>query len=106
MTEEPEVILEPGDPGYVAPAPEGEEPSQAVPPPPAQDLRLIPEKGESDAEFMARTHNTVVDSQSPADIVPNWPQISMGPQPTEGETPPEEGQEAVPEEPPAEEAKA
>lgn len=72
-TPEPEVILEPGDPGYVAPEAEA-----AVPSPPGEDLRLLPEKGETDAEFLARTRTTTVLSQSPTDIVPNKPQISMG----------------------------
>lgn len=72
-TPEPEVILEPGDPGYVAPETKVEEPG-----PPGQDLRILPEKGETDAEFLARTRNTPVVSQSPTDIVPNTPQISLG----------------------------
>lgn len=93
MSETPEVILEPGDPGYVAPTTEPSTPAQqeqtdvlapgpneglGAPALPGEDLRAYPEKGESDAEFLARSRNTVVNSQSPTDIVPNTPQISLG----------------------------
>lgn len=79
-----EVILEPGDPGYVdpnAPAPEagvGEAPA-------GQDLQFVRQPGEDDATFAARTRNVAVISESPTDIVPNTPQITMGTQvPVEG----------------------
>jgi len=81
-----EVILEPGDPGYVdpnAPAPEPEEV------PAGADLQHVRQPGETDADFAARTRGVVVESQSPTDIVPNTPQISMG------ERVPVEGQEGV-----------
>lgn len=98
---EPEVILEPGDPGYVdpnAPPPE-EAPLVAEEVPPPQDLTHVQQPGESDAEFMQRTRTTVVDSQSPLDIVPNQPQIVMSNQePTPEEPPPDETEpEAEPE---------
>lgn len=74
-----EIILEPGDPGYVdpnaPPAPAG------APADSGQDLRHVPERGETDAEFQVRTRNLVVDSQHPADIVPNTPQIRMTTEP-------------------------
>lgn len=96
-----EVILEPGDPGYVEPGtqtdasgqpiqnqpettPGPDEPLGAIAPP-GEDLQHVRERGEGDAEFAARTRNVVVESQSPTDIVPNTPQISMGPRvPVEG----------------------
>lgn len=88
MTEEPtdegEVILEPGDPGYVPP--EGAEPVPAdqggpialEPAPPGRDLQHERNPRESDAEFLARTRHVAVESTSPTDIVPNTPQITMG----------------------------
>lgn len=86
MTETPEeeVILEPGDPGYVPPEgtepvpPEEGGPITAVPAPPGQDLQHERGPRESDAEFLARTRGVAVNSQSPTDIVPNTPQITMG----------------------------
>lgn len=126
-----EVVLEPGDPGYVEPLadtpptdpdavpPEGGEGAAApVEVPPGEDLTFQREPGESDAEFMARTRNVAVVSQSPSDIVPNTPQSTMGVQvPVEGSegklvtsVPAEviiaaEAEEEAPaEEPPAEEA--
>lgn len=85
-TPAPEIILEPGDPGYVDPnaptvAPtEGEVPPDegGVHAPPGEDLQHVQQPGESDADFAARTRGVVVDSQSPADIVPNTPQATMG----------------------------
>jgi len=89
---ETETILEPGDPGYVdptaaqnqpvlepAPAPAGSE-GAAAPAPPGQDLRPMPNPGETEAEYLARTRNVAVESRSPTDIVPNRPQITFGPQ--------------------------
>jgi len=76
------VVLEPGDEGYVEPQ-AGETgtvldaqpmPPDAEPPPEPQDLTYQKEAGESDAEFLIRSR-TVVESQSPTDIVPNTPQI-------------------------------
>ena len=128
MTETPPqeegVILEPGDPGYVAPegaqtqetttqtdvtAPGPNDPLGAPAPgpndqpggytdpserppdeprvqtvpnseevPAGEDLQHVQQPGETDAEFAARTRGTVVDSQSPTDIVPNTPQITIG----------------------------
>ena len=101
-----QIVLEPGDEGYVEPAPSSEysstsriestrpdapgpqvgvEPLEGeVPPtedvPPPQDLTFEKEPGESDAEFAERSRNTVVVSENPGDIVPNMPQITMGPQ--------------------------
>lgn len=85
-----EIILEPGDPGYVdpnAPAPEpaGAE-GAAAPAPPGQNLEHQRNPGETEAEFQSRTRNVVVESQSPSDTVPNTPQI----RPFPVETPPEE----------------
>lgn len=103
-TEDPEIILEPGDPGYVEPdnatgtTPEDAAntpkthnqeldedvvapgPNETMPPPaePAEDLTHVQQVGESDAEFMQRTRGVVVDSQSPSDIVPNTAQTTMG----------------------------
>lgn len=93
-----QVILEPGDPGYVEPLadtppsdpdavpPEGGEGATApVEVPPGEDLTFQRLPGESDAEFMARTRGVAVVSQSPSDIVPNTPQSTMGVQvPVEG----------------------
>ena len=89
---ETETILEPGDPGYVdptaaqnqpvlepVPAPAGSE-GAAAPAPPGQDLRPMPNPGETEAEYLARTRNVAVESLSPTDIVPNRPQITFGPQ--------------------------
>jgi hypothetical protein len=77
--EEEEVILEPGDPGYAAtdepPLPDPE------PGPPPQDLRAAPEMEGAYAVAVHAMHTNVVDSQNPADIVPNHPQITMGAQP-------------------------
>jgi hypothetical protein len=173
MTETPQedVILEPGDPGYVAPekdesntqgaeVPEGEgltppptlaeggytDPNQPPPTEPVvastdegevpmgEDLQHVQQPGESDADFAARTRGVVVGSQSPTDIVPNTPQITMGqrvqiegtdppayvgvppefidedqPEAPEGEVPPEGeegGEEPPPEEPVVEETPA
>lgn len=93
---EPEIILEPGDPGYVEPEDAANTPrthnqeldedviapgpNETMPPPaePAEDLTHVQQVGESDAEFMARTRGVVVDSQSPSDIVPNTAQTTMG----------------------------
>ena len=105
-TPDPEIILEPGDPGYVdpnapspatsgaivaepAPVPAGAE-GAAAPAPPGQDLRPVPNPGEDMAEYLDRTRTEVVDSQSPTDIVPNRPQITFGPQQPEGEPAPTE----------------
>ena len=96
-----EVILEPGDPGYVEPGqrsvtgepiddtpetvPGKDEPLGADLAPPGEDLQHVRREGETEAEFAARTRNVVVESTSPTDIVPNTPQISMGPRvPVEG----------------------
>ena len=82
---ETETILEPGDPGYVdpnaspPPVPAGTE-GAAAPAPPGQDLRPMPNPGETEAEYLARTRNVAVESRSPTDIVPNRPQITFGPQ--------------------------
>jgi hypothetical protein len=89
MTDTQDVILEPGDHGYVPsaePVPEaepGEVPNvvvdpTAVPGEAGEDLTHVQQPGESDAEFAARTRGVVVDSQSPTDIVPNMPQTTMG----------------------------
>jgi hypothetical protein len=119
MTEDPnvrtdpatgeQVVLEPGDEGYVEPRTEEAAPVEDVAPP--QDLTLTQEPGESDAEFMQRQRSTPVVSESPGDIVPNVPQITMGNQePVEEEVSPEEGEEISPQsgegEPPAERASA
>lgn len=96
-----QVILEPGDPGYVDPnaptstsgdpidanpetAPGKDEPLGAIAPA-GKDLQHVRQPGESDAEFMARTRNVAVISESPTDIVPNTPQITMGQQVPVGE---------------------
>jgi hypothetical protein len=105
MTEDPnvrtdpatgeQVVLEPGDEGYVESRTEEAAPVEDVAPP--QDLTLTQEPGESDAEFMQRQRSTPVVSESPGDIVPNVPQITMGSQePVEEEAPPEEGEEISP----------
>lgn len=94
-----QVILEPGDPGYVEPqtsvtgepidttpqtVPGSEEPLGG-PAPVGQDLQHVRQPGEDDASFAARTRNVAVISESPTDIVPNTPQITMGEQiPVEG----------------------
>ena len=75
-SDESEIILEPGDPGYVAPT-EGETEPPPDPGPPPQDLRVAPELGGQYAIAVQRMHTTMVDSQNPADIVPNFPQITM-----------------------------
>ena len=82
------------------------EPEQPIgpPPPPGQDLSHVRQPGESEADFMLRTRHAVVDSQSPADIVPNQPQISMGPPapgPEPGPTEPEPQPKPEPEPEPA-----
>lgn len=82
--EEPESSIEPmpdpsgpiGAPAEAGPA--GETAPPAAPAPPGQDLRHQRGVNESDAEFMARTRGVVVQSESPTDIVPNQPNISMG----------------------------
>ena len=77
-----EVILEPGDPGYVDPDATPAGPGEA---PAGKDLQHVRQPGETEAEFAARTRNVAVVSQSPTDIVPNTPQITMGAQvPVEG----------------------
>lgn len=88
---EPEVILEPGDPGYVAPTqpeavpitttePAAEAPAaEAVPVPPGKDVRIPREPNETDAEYETRTRNVVPVSESPTDIVPNRPNIVINP---------------------------
>src|SRR5262249_49378832 len=107
MTEstDPDVILEPGDPGYVDPANAAvpvEDPANSPPPstepvPAGADLQHVRQAGESDAEFMSRIRNTVVVSESPTDIVPNRPQISRGPRaPVEGQEGLETGSEPEP----------
>lgn len=105
-----QVVLEPGDEGYVEPnAPEGEPtvldpqpmPAEGEPPPqvpPGEDLRLQNEAGQSESEAILMARGTVVESMNPTDIVPNTPQIR--PFPAEGvevaveeaevETPPED----------------
>jgi hypothetical protein len=84
-TQEDEIILEPGDEGYVDPdAPAGPAPAvpaEAGPAPAPQDLQHVRNPGETDAEFLARTRGVVVESQSPSDVVPNQPQISMSQEP-------------------------
>jgi hypothetical protein len=95
-TPEHDVILEPGDPGYVdpnapspatsgaivaepPPVPAGAE-GAGAPAPPGQDLRPVPNPGETEAEYLDRTRGVPVESTSPTDIVPNRPQITFGPQ--------------------------
>jgi len=73
-----EVILEPGDEGYVDPAEAERIAADAAAAKPGEDLQHVRQAGETEAEFAARTRNVVVESQSPTDIVPNTPQISMG----------------------------
>ena len=81
-----EVILEPGDPGYVDPEEAERQAADAAAAVPGADLQHVRQPGETDAEFAARTRNVVVESQSPTDIVPNTPQISMGARvPVEGQ---------------------
>lgn len=66
-----EVVLEPGDPGYV-------EPAEEIPPdpvPPGEDLRYVNEPGQSESEAILANRGSVVESTSPTDIVPNTPQI-------------------------------
>lgn len=87
-----ETVLEPGDEGYVdpqsgamAPAPheEGgvlEVDLQEVAGTPPQDLSLVNEPGQDASEAIVMNRGMVVDSLNPADIVPNTPQIRMGPQ--------------------------
>lgn len=88
-----QVILEPGDPGYVDPnapavepgSPPNPVPDTAVEAPAGVDLQHVRQPGEDDATFAARTRNVAVISESPTDIVPNTPQITMGEQiPVEG----------------------
>ena len=70
-------------------APVQEAPEEPGPAPQNLELERLPH--ESDAEFLARSKTFVPDSQSPADIVPNRPNIVMGgSQPA----PPAEEQEA------------
>jgi hypothetical protein len=84
MTETPEAppddaeyeILPEGD--AASPETPEEPPTPTVHPP--QDLQFERLPRESDAEFLARTRGQVVDSRNPADIVPNQPQIYIGPQ--------------------------
>ena len=53
---------------------------------PGQILEFERHPGESDAEYMARTRHVVPESQSPTDVVPNRPNISVGqPVPVEGQ---------------------
>jgi len=66
-----EIILEPGDPGYVPPPPE------ATVPPGPQDLTHPRLPGENDGDYLLRTRGMVVQSTSPTDIVPNTPQITL-----------------------------
>lgn len=76
---EDEVILEPGDPGYEEQTQPVEQPAEPPEPgPPGEDLTFQRGPNESDAEFMARTRHTVPVSESPTDVVPNRPNISMG----------------------------
>jgi hypothetical protein len=92
---EEDIILEPGDPGYVDPNAPPAEPVAPGPPAseaPGADLRLQRNPGETEAEFASRTRATLVPSTSPTDIVPNRPNISMG----------LAGQEIPPEEPASE----
>jgi len=78
-TTEDEIILEPGDPGYVDPnAPPPPEPAEA---PAGKDLTPPRLPGESDGDYVLRTKNLVVQSESPTDIVPNQPQITMSTEP-------------------------
>ena len=107
-----EVILEPGDPGYVDPEEAERIAADAAAAVPGEDLQHVRQAGETEAEFAARTRNVVVESQSPTDIVPNTPQISMGARiPVEGAEGvsyatapvPAEPSVAEPEEAPAEE---
>jgi hypothetical protein len=105
-----QVVLEPGDEGYVEPnAPEGEPtvldaqpmPVEIPPPtPPGEDLTIKNVEGQSESEAILMARGTVVESTSPTDIVPNTPQIRPFPVETEpeAEVPPEE----PPEEPEAE----
>lgn len=81
-----EVILEPGDEGYVDPEEQARIAADAAAAKPGEDLQHVRQPGETEAEFAARTRNVVVESQSPTDIVPNTPQISMGARvPVEGQ---------------------
>ena len=97
-----QTVLEPGDEGYVDTAeysdtsriestrPDAPGPQVAVEPQegeaitttelregeaPPQDLRLVNEAGQSESEAILNARGTVVESQSPSDIVPNTPQI-------------------------------
>jgi len=102
MTQSPseDIILEPGDPGYVPPGdqPEGVPIQQAPvppeqggpapaaePPAPPEDLRPTTGMELEFAEVMQLMH-TVVRSENPSDIVPNMPQITMGGPPPEAES--------------------
>jgi hypothetical protein len=49
---------------------------EVVPEP--QDLRLVNDAGQSESEAIINSRGLVVDSQSPSDLVPNTPQITMG----------------------------
>lgn len=98
-----EVVLEPGDPGYVAPTAEQEGEvlspelpvAQEVGPEPTsggQDLTIKNEPGQDSSEAILMARGTVVESTSPTDIVPNTPQIRPFPTETEAvveEVPPE-----------------
>jgi hypothetical protein len=102
-----QVVLEPGDEGYVEPnAPEGEptvldpqpmpaEGEPLPPTPPGEDLRLVNEAGQSESEAILLARGTVVESTSPTDIVPNTPQI----RPFPVEAVPVQEEEVPPEEP-------
>jgi len=90
-TKESEIILEPGDPGYVAPTETPvPEPTTGQHGPPGQDLTHPRLPGENDGDYLLRTRGMIVDSKSPTDIVPNTPQITMSAPPVpEPETEPE-----------------
>ena len=119
-----QIVLEPGDEGYVdtaeysstsriestrpdAPGPQvGAEPQEGeaitttelregeAPP---QDLRLVNEAGQSESEAILHARGTVVESQSPTDIVPNTPQIRPFPEQVEVQEAAVEEEEEVPE---------
>jgi hypothetical protein len=67
------------------PEPEPEPTPEPSPPVPAEDapapldLTEYPQPGEHEAEFLARTRAVPPASTGPSDIVPNRPNIVMGP---------------------------
>lgn len=67
---------------------------EPAPVPAAQNLEFERLPHETDAEFLARTAHMVPDSQSPSDIVPNRPNVTMGAPPVA--VPAEEEEEDAP----------